>query len=632
MSEPNQPAHQKKRPRGKALVVMTLGALGVVYGDIGTSPLYALRECFSPKHHISPTPENVLGVLSLITWSLMFVVTFKYVTVMLQADNRGEGGIVALLALVRTQGGSPQLRRRLVMLALFGAALLYGDGVITPAVSVLGALEGVSVATPALGRFVVPAAVVILLGLFVLQRFGTDRVGKSFAPIMVVWFSTIAFFGMLAIIKNPLVLKAVNPWYAIEFFVQDGVAGFLILGSVVLVLTGAEALYADMGHFGRSPIRRAWLIVVLPALLINYYGQGALLLTRPEAATNPFYELVPRWFLYPMVVIATLAAITASQALISGSFSITRQAVQLGYWPRMTIQHTSHKEEGQIYVPEVNWILMVLCISCVLIFRSSDNLTAAYGIAVTGTMTCTSMLFGHVAYYRWHWPPARVALVTGAFLFVDLSFLGANLIKVADGGWFPLILGIVVFVLMTTWKLGRTLLLEVTKSPLTIVEFIQSFAKSSTHRVPGVAVFMTSDPDGVPPVLLHHLKHNQVMHSRVILMSIHTEEVPQVDLDDRIEYQDLGHGFHRVKATYGFMESPDVPDLINRLPRFGLVTSPNAISYYLGRETLLPTGKGRIASWRKRVFIVMTRNAQTASSFFNLPPNRVVEMGAQIQI
>ncbi len=617
---------------GKALVGLTFSALGVVYGDIGTSPLYALKECFSAAHGLARTPENVIGVLSLILWSLMFVVTYKYVTVMLKADNKGEGGILALLALVRTNGGSPVLRRRLVLLALFGAALLYGDGVITPPVSVLGALEGIDVATPALKHFIVPIAVILLLGLFLLQRFGTDRVGKSFAPIMVVWFSAIALFGVMAIVKNPIVLKAINPWYAIDFFIRDGMVGFLILGSVVLVLTGGEALYADMGHFGPRPIRLAWLGMVLPALMINYFGQGALLLDRPEAASNPFYELVPRWFLIPMIVIATLAAITASQALISGCFSLTRQAVQLGYCPRVTIIHTSHHERGQIYVPEVNWGLMVMCLLVVVGFKSSANLTAAYGIAVTGTMAITTVLFAHVARFRWRWPVWRVALMTGMFLTVDLAFFSANMVKFTSGGWFPLVLGAAVFTLMTTWKAGRAIVTEATRSPMTIEEFVESFSKTDTYRVPGTGVFMNSDPVGVPPMMLHHLKHNGVLKERVILLSMRVEEVPNVDPDSRVEYTDLGRGFHRVTAHYGFMESPDVPALLPQLARFGLVLSPMQISYFLGRETLLPSGRGKLSRWRKRLFIIMTRNAQSASNFFNLPPNRVVEMGAQIQI
>ncbi|MFN0179068.1 MAG: potassium transporter Kup [Gemmatimonadales bacterium] len=622
----------KAPPSGKALAGLTFAALGVVYGDIGTSPLYALRECFSKAHGLDPTPENVLGVLSLILWSLMLVVTYKYITVMLRADNKGEGGILALLALVRNQGGSPGLRRGLGLLALFGAALIYGDGVITPPVSVLGALEGVEVAAPAFHVLIVPAAVVILFGLFLLQKHGTDRIGKSFAPIMLVWFITIAILGINGILDAPVVLRAINPWYAVDFFIRDGLVGFLILGAVVLVITGGEALYADMGHFGPRPIRLAWLGLVLPALMLNYFGQGALLLTRPEAAVNPFFELVPRWFLYPMIAIATLAAITASQALISGCFSLTRQAVQLGYSPRVTIKHTSTHEQGQIYVPEINWALMVACLACVVVFQSSANLAAAYGIAVTGTMAITTFLFGHVARYRWGWPIWRVAASMTLFLIVDLGFFVANMAKVGQGGWFPLALGAVIFTLMTTWRRGRGVVTEMTASPLTMEEFVKSFARSNTYRVPGVAMFMSSDALGVPPTMLHHLKHNGTIKERVIVFSAVAEDIPTVDEDERIAHTDLGHGFHRVVARFGFMETPDVPALLPKLARFGLVISPPQVSYYLGRETLLPTGASSMAHWRKQLFIVMMRNAQSAASFFNLPPNRVVEMGAQLQI
>jgi KUP system potassium uptake protein len=622
----------KAPPTGKALAGLTFAALGVVYGDIGTSPLYALRECFSEAHGLDPTPENVLGVLSLILWSLMLVVTYKYITVMLRADNKGEGGILALLALVRNQGGSPALRRGLGLLALFGAALIYGDGVITPPVSVLGALEGVEVAAPAFHALIVPVAAAILFGLFLLQKHGTDRIGKSFAPIMLLWFVTIAILGINGILDAPVVLRAINPWHAVDFFIRDGLVGFLILGAVVLVITGGEALYADMGHFGRRPIRLAWLGLVLPALMLNYFGQGALLLTRPEAAVNPFFELVPRWFLYPMIAIATLAAITASQALISGCFSLTRQAVQLGYSPRVTIKHTSTHEQGQIYVPEVNWALMVACLGCVVVFQSSANLAAAYGIAVTGTMAITTFLFGHVARYRWGWPIWRVAASMTLFLIVDLSFFAANLAKVTQGGWFPLVLGAAIFTLMTTWRRGRGVVTEMTASPMSLEEFLKSFARSNTYRVPGTAMFMSSEASGVPPTMLHHLKHNGTIKERVIVFSAVAEDVPTVDEDERIAHEDLGHGFHRVVARFGFMETPDVPALLPKLARFGLVISPPQVSYYLGRETLLPTGASSMAHWRKQLFIVMMRNAQSAASFFNLPPNRVVEMGAQLQI
>jgi KUP system potassium uptake protein len=627
-------------PRGRALASLALGALGVVYGDIGTSPLYALKECFASEHGLAPTSENVLGVLSLVFWSLNFVVSFKYIAQVMRADNRGEGGILALLALVRPRTDVLSARRILIMLGLFGAALLYGDGVITPAITVLGAVEGLSVATPALSHVVVPLTVAILVALFLLQRRGTATIGSIFGPIMVLWFVCIAVLGGAALLRNPSVLRAVNPWYAIDFFRRDGMRGFLILGAVVLVLTGAEALYADMGHFGRRPIRIAWFAMALPALLLNYFGQGALLLERPEAVSNPFYSLVPTWALYPMVVIATSAAVVASQALISGAFSLTQQAVQLGYSPRVTIIHTSRSEKGQIYIPEVNTALMVACVALVLAFRSSSNLAAAYGIAVTGTMTITTLLFYRVSRDVWRWPKWQALGLSGLFLVVDLSFFAANLVKVEAGGWVPLVIGVGIYSLMSTWKLGRMIVQRVLRDgtlPLDI--FLNDIHRRTPPRVPGTAVFLASDPTGTPPVLLHHLKHNKVLHEKVILMSIMSEEIPAVGDDDRLECRDLGHGFYQVIARYGFMESPDIPSLLvllgqggNGRPGKPVSIRPMETSFYLGRETVIANGNARMARWRKKLFIVMARNAQPATAFFNLPPNRVVELGAQIQI
>jgi KUP system potassium uptake protein len=611
---------------------LALAALGVVYGDIGTSPLYALRECFSKIHGLTATHENVLGVLSLVFWAMTFVVSFKYIVVLLRADNRGEGGIMALLALVRHGRDGERSRRALILLGLFGAALLYGDGVITPPVSVLGAVEGLELAAPGFERFVVPIAVAILIVLFAFQRHGTHRVGFVFGPVMIVWFLMISITGAIGISRAPSVLWAINPYYGFRFFVGNGALGFLILGSVVLVLTGGEALYADMGHFGRRPIRVAWFGMAFPALLLNYFGQGALLLVDPGAAENPFYRLVPAGLLYPAIGVATAAAVVASQALISGSFSLTRQAMQLGYSPRVTVRHTSKREEGQIYIPEVNQALAVLCIALVIGFQSSDALAGAYGIAVTGTMAITTVLFSVVARELWHWSTARVIVVTTTFLAVDLAFFGANLVKFFAGGWFPLTLATIVFVLMTTWKRGRGLVSDATRSPLSAKEFVASFAKTDTYRVPGVAVFMTSDPVGASPVLLHHLKHNKVVHRTVILLSIQNEDVPTVPAAERIEHTDLGHGFHSVVARYGFVETPDVPEILPQLARFGLDVPISQVSYFLGRETVLPTGKGKLAGWRKRLFILMSRNAQPATAFFNLPPNRVVELGAQVQV
>jgi KUP system potassium uptake protein len=625
-------------PHGWGLATLALGALGVVFGDIGTSPLYALKECFGGPHGVTPTAENVLGVVSLVFWAMTFVVTFKYLTFVMRADNRGEGGILALLALVSRKGDAKRGRRALLVLGLFGAALLYGDGVITPAISVLSAVEGVSVAAPALGHAVVPITVVILLLLFFFQKRGTAMVGAVFGPIMLVWFVTIAVLGVRGLALEPGILRSIDPRHAIGFFVQHRGHGVLVLGGVVLVLTGAEALYADMGHFGARPIRIAWLAVAMPALLLNYMGQGANLLRDPAAAENPFYLLAPQWALYPTIAIATAAAVVASQALISGAFSLTRQAVQLGYSPRVTVRHTSSHEFGQIYIPEVNWAVGAATIALVLGFRSSSALAAAYGIAVTGTMIITTLLFHRVMRDLWGWPRWKAQPLTVLFIVVDAAFFGSNLVKVEEGGWFPLAAAAAIFTLLSTWKRGRHFLAEQMRSAgLPLDLFLAEIARKNPQRVPGTAVFMTGNTGNVPPVLLHHLKHNKVLHERVVLVSVLGEEIPTVPDPERVTVRTLSGGFHQVVARYGFMESPDVPALLTSLatregagPR--LAFQPMETTYYLGRETLLPSGPSPMATWRKRLFIVMARNAQTASSFFRLPPNRVVEMGAQIQL
>ncbi|HMU61093.1 MAG TPA: potassium transporter Kup [Gemmatimonadales bacterium] len=641
-------AHDAGQARKAGLAALALGALGVVYGDIGTSPLYAMKEAFTGAHGLPPTPENVYGVLSLIFWSLNFVISFKYIGFVMRADNRGEGGIIALLALVRSRKATGRGQSILVGLGLLGAALLYGEGIITPAISVLGAVEGIAVASPTFAHFVVPIALAILVGLFWFQHHGTDRIGKAFGPIMVAWFASIAVLGVRGITMHPEVLRAINPWYAVEFFINDRLEGFLILGAVVLVITGGEALYADMGHFGRKPIRWAWFAFALPALLLNYFGQAALLIQSP-GVENPFFALAPEWFLYPMIGIATLAAIVASQALISGAFSLTRQAVQLGYSPRVTIVHTSRTEAGQIYIPEVNQALAVGCILLVLGFRSATNLAAAYGIAVTGTMAISTLLFFRVARDLWNWRLVAAASLCTLFLLVDLSFFGANIIKFADGGWFPILVAALVYTLMTTWKRGRaklTALAQQTSLPIDL--FIADVARRPPVRVPGTAVVLTSALDVAPPVLLHHLKHNKVLHQRVILLSIVTEEVPQVPAAERVECRELGEGFWRVVGHYGFMESPDVPAFLTRLGESAIPGSPDPVfltqtSFFLGRETLIATPRGKLPKrlpgdprpmpyWRRKLFIIMTRNAQSAAAFFGLPPNRVVELGAQIQI
>jgi KUP system potassium uptake protein len=630
---PEPSAHGPPEGR-RALAITALAALGVVYGDIGTSPLYALKECFAPEYGLAPSAPNVLGVLSLIFWSLNFIVSLKYLTFIMEADNRGEGGIMALLALLRPRRRLAAMRPVLAGIGLFGAALLYGDGVITPAISVLGAVEGLAIAAPQIPLWVVPIlSSLILVALFMFQRRGTARVGAVFGRVMLVWFGSIGLLGVSGIVRHPEVLAAINPWHAIDFFLRDGLRGFLILGAVVLVVTGGEALYADMGHFGKRPIRLAWFALVLPALVLNYFGQGALLLDRPAAAVNPFYSLVPDWALYPMVAIATAAAVVASQALISGAFSLTRQAVQLGYCPRVTIRHTSQTEIGQIYLPGVNRVLGVGCVLLVLAFGSSGNLASAYGIAVTGTMAITTILFCVVARDRWHWPRWRILAVGGLFLGVDLAFLGANLVKIARGGWFPIVIALGVYLLMTTWKRGRQIVAGILRdSSLPMDLFLGDIARRQPPRVPGTAVFMTSDPAGVPVVLLHHLKHNKVLHQTVVIMSIEGDEIPQVRAEERVTLKELGDGFYKVVGRYGFMETPDVPALLASIEHQGLRARPSETSFYLGRETLLPNGPAKLAGWRKLLFIVMARNAQSATALFNLPPNRVLELGAQIQV
>ena len=622
-------------PTGRRLAVLTVTALGVVYGDIGTSPLYALRECFKAEYGIHPTPENIIGVLSLILWSLILVVSVKYIVFILRADNRGEGGILALLALLLQQRRrADDSRRRLLLIALglFGAALLYGDGIITPAISVLGAVEGLEVGAPSLAFFVVPITLVILFALFMVQRFGTARVGTAFGPMMVVWFVTIAVLGLRSIAAAPAVLAAMNPWHGVMFFVVHGVAGFLTLGAVVLCVTGGEALYADMGHFGKRPIRIAWFVAVLPALMLNYFGQGALLLKHPEAASNPFYLLAPPAFQWPLLVIATLAAIVASQALISGAFSLTQQSIQLGYSPRMQIVHTSVHEAGQIYIPEVNKALMAGCLILVLWFQNSSNLSAAYGIAVTGTMAITSILFAVVARSRWNWSRLHVGLIVAAFLLIDLSFLLANVVKIEHGGWVPLVMAVGVYTLMSTWKRGRIqlqLLQEAGALPLDA--FITSIGIKPPLRVRGTAVFMTSSPDGVPVVLLHHLKHNKMLHETVVLLSVQTRGIPEVDAEHSLSLEPLGQGFYRLVAKYGFMQSPNIPELLQRAALQGIPIPPMDTSYYLGRERLVLADRAKMSRWRKRLFALMSRNARSATEFFQIPPNRVIELGAQIE-
>jgi KUP system potassium uptake protein len=613
---------------------IALAALGVVYGDIGTSPLYAIKECLHGEHALAVTRGNVLGVLSLIFWALTFVVSIKYLTFILRADNHGEGGILALLALVpqgkAKKGGGPGF---LVLLVVFGAALLYGDGVITPAISVLSAMEGLEVATPALKPLVVPLTVMILLGLFLVQRHGTAGIGRVFGLVMVVWFAMLATLGVAQIVQAPGVLAALDPRWAVRFFLVNRGHGFLVLGAVVLSITGAEALYADMGHFGRGPIRRTWVAIVFPALLASYFGQGAYLLGHPEAAASPFYAIVPTWALYPAVVIATMATVVASQALISGAYSLTQQAVQLGFFPRVTIVHTSKDTEGQIYVPEINNLLLVSCVGLVLAFRSSSALAAAYGIAVTGTMSITTVVYYVVATRTWGWPAWKAAPLAGAFLTVDLAFFCSTAVKLPDGGWFPIMMATGIYTIMSTWNTGRRHLGEVLADAMLPLDlFLDDVRDSKPHRVRGTAVFMASNPNGVPPILLHHFKHNQVLHDHVVLLTVAGVHVPEVPPEQQTAVQELGHGFYRVTVTYGFMQSPDIPRALRDCARHGLVLVPDRTSYYLGRETLLPTGRSRMARWRKQLFAFTSRNARPATAYFGLPPNRVVELGMQVDL
>ncbi len=616
------------------VTALALGAIGVVFGDIGTSPLYTMKETLG-THGMTPTPAAVLGVLSLVFWALIIVVSLKYVTFVMRADNRGEGGIMALMALAqRSMSKSARARWVLAGFGIFGAALFYGDGVITPAISVLGAVEGLQVAAPALGRYVVWIALVILLGMFAVQRHGTHKVGKAFAPVMTVWFLVLAVLGVRQIIANPQVLYAINPWHAARFFVSHGNTSFIALGGVVLALTGAEALYADMGHFGKKPIRVAWFGFVLPALVLNYFGQGALLLHDPLAIASPFYLMVPHVLLYPMIVLSALAAVIASQAVISGAFSMTREAMSLGYSPRMRVVHTSREMSGQIFVPWVNRMLMVLVILAVLGFRSSDNLGAAYGIAVTGTMTMTTLLALVVARKRWKWSLPAVILVGALFLVIDLSFFGANLLKVAHGGWFPLVLGVVVFAVMTTWRRGREIVVrEINQSGLALQPFIENIVEHPPLRVPGTAVFLTANQNAVPHALLHNLKHNKVLHERNVLLTVDMLETPVADADERIQIVPLNHDFVGLELRFGFAEDPNVPLALALCAREGLNFDMMDTTFFLSRENIVADlRRPGMALWRDKLFAFLSRNAMPATAFFQIPGNRLIELGAQVEI
>jgi len=621
-------------PRGRRQsAALAFLALGVVYGDIGTSPLYAIRECFNGPHAVAVTHDHVLGVLSLIFWALVIVVSVKYLVFVLRADNHGEGGILALTAFatpIKPTGRSE--RAWLIYLGIFGAALLYGDGIITPSISVLGAVEGLSVATPALQPYVVPITIGILIALFWFQHRGTAGVGKVFAPVMLVWFAVLATLGVLQIMKYPSVIEAVNPVWAVRFFADTGWAGYFVMGSVFLVVTGGEALYADMGHFGVKPIRLDWFTVVLPSLLLNYFGQGALLLENPATSTNPFYLLAPDWAIYPMIVLAVAAAAIAAQAVISGAFSLTMQAVQLGFSPRIKIDHTSTHAYGQIYIGGINWMLMIGCILTVLSFRSSSNLAAAYGVAVTTTMLITSILFFVVARERWGWNIIFASSLTALFLVIDGAFFGANIIKVGQGGWLPLIIAGVIFTVMITWKRGRRILAERIQAEARPLEDFLKEVRGVT-RVPGTAIFMSGTASKTPPALRHNLEHNKVLHQQVIFITVKTEQVPYVPEEKRLEVEHFGDGMYRVKVHYGFMEDPNIPAILTAaegrlLPRI----DPQDTTYFLGRETIISTPRHGMVEWREKLFALMARNATTATAFFGIPPDRVVELGEQIEI
>jgi KUP system potassium uptake protein len=611
--------------------LLCLASLGIVYGDIGTSPLYALRECFYGPNAILPTPANVIGVLSLILWSLILIISVKYLILILRADNRGEGGILALATLV---GDVVKRGKIFFFLGLFGAALLYADGMITPAISVMSAVEGLHIATPLFDRAVEPIAIVILIALFLFQSRGTTGVGKVFGPVTLLWFGVIAILGVQQIVRVPEVLSAINPLQAWQFFANNGARGFVVLGAVFLAITGGEALYADIGHFGTRPIRLTWFAIVLPALTLNYFGQGALLLSEPEAAINPFFRMTPSWALYPMVILATAAAVIASQAIISGAFSLTMQAIQLGYMPRLKVNYTSARIIGQIYVPVVNWALMLSCIGLVLGFGSSSNLAAAYGVAITTTMLITTILFYVVARRRWHWPAFAALPVALFFIIIDLAFFSANMLKLAHGGWFPLLVSACILFLMLTWRKGRRVLRgRLGEMCLPLDEFLSDLKNQRIQRVPGTGVYMSGNRQGTPLALLHNLKHNKVLHEQVVVLTVQTEEVPYLtNSKDRVAVQKLEGGFWRVQVHFGFMEKPDVPAALESVKEAGLRFAPMRTTYFIGRETILATRKLGLSSWRGSIFAWMTRNAGDVTSYFCLPPNGVVELGARVEV
>jgi KUP system potassium uptake protein len=637
-SEPiGSPAEHHHHHHG-SLAKLAVGAIGIVFGDIGTSPIYAFRETFAGHHPLAPDQVHIYGVLSLIFWSMMLVVTIKYVTIIMRADNKGEGGSLALLALInRRTEGKKKWTKGIVLLGVFATALFYGDSMITPAISVLSAVEGLTTVQASFEPWVVPIAIAIMVGLFSIQGRGTSRVGMLFGPIMLVYFVTLAGLGLTHIVQSPSIFAALNPWYAVQFFAVDKWLAFLALGSVVLAVTGAEALYADMGHFGRNPIRVSWMFFVLPALMLNYLGQGAMILSLDPAAAaatirNPFFFLAPEMFRLPLTLLAVMATIIASQAVISGAFSVTQQAIQLGFLPRLRILHTSASTVGQIYIPTVNWTLMLMVILLVLTFRSSSNLAAAYGIAVTGAMLIDTMLIAVIFFQLWRWNRIAAGLLVGGFLTVDMAYFGANITKIPDGGWVPLLIGLIAFTFLTTWNRGRKLMIDkMNESAMPVQVFIKSAANSAA-RVPGTAVFMTTSPDGIPHALLHNLKHNKVLHERLILLTVRIEDVPYVEDEERNMMEDLGSGFYRLITRYGFMQEVDVPEALQQAQGCGPTFKMMDTSFFLARQTLLTASRPGMAVWREKLFAWMLRNAESAMEFFKLPTNRVVELGSQVEI
>ncbi len=630
----NKPNSNTPVPKQHSLAALSLAALGVVFGDIGTSPLYAIRECFHGDYGVPINEPNVLGVLSLMFWALIAIVSVKYLTFIFRADNNGEGGVIALTALIKGIVSTPTKRRLLLIsLGIFAACLLYGDGMITPAISVMSAVEGLTAIAPGTRNLVIPLTMIILAALFMLQHRGTARVGKLFGPVILIWFVTLAVLGVWQIAHNPRILLAISPSYGVTYLAHNGLEGFTVLGAVFLVVTGAEALYADLGHFGRKPIRLVWFYLVLPSLLLNYFGQGALLLANPKEAFHPFYAMVPDWAAIPMVILATIATIIASQAVITGVFSLTRQAIQLGYLPRLKVLHTSARHFGQIYVPQVNWLVMISTLGLVVGFQSSSHLAAAYGVAVTSTMLISTILFYVVARAKWHWNRVAAGLPVVIFFVIDVTFFSANLSKILHGAWFPLVLGGIAMVIMTTWKRGREILSEELRA-LTVAfqELKHRLADEKITRVRGDAVFLTGQVNTVPMALTHNLEHNRIVHSRVLLLNFSFVDIPRVPNNDKLQIEDLGSGFHQIVASYGFMESPNVPQVLALAGGQGLEVPINEASFFLGREKLVVNGDRRISRWRAHLFVFLSRNAHDASTFFEIPEDQAIEVGIRLTI